>query len=86
VDLETAETLIDIDQKEPTWWVWVPDSPSNIEERSEIDNENYVIVSEEHVVDGVANFVAKCILSNSKAKVSKELKLLFFQIKCGNSV
>ncbi|KAI5668747.1 hypothetical protein M9H77_18600 [Catharanthus roseus] len=70
VDLEAAEILIDVDQKEPSWWVWVPDdmTSSNIEEQSEIDNEDYVIVSEEHVVDGVANFMAKCILSNPKAK------------------
>lgn len=70
--MEAAEILIDVDQKEPSWWVWVPDdmTSSNIEEQSEIDNEDYVIVSEEHVVDGVANFMAKCILSNPKAKVS----------------
>ncbi|KAL3504154.1 hypothetical protein ACH5RR_033995 [Cinchona calisaya] len=70
VDLETAGILINIDQKEPSWWVWVTDemTPNNIEEQSEIDNENYVVVNEEHVVDGVANFMAKCILSNPKAK------------------
>ncbi|XP_071923583.1 uncharacterized protein [Coffea arabica] len=70
VDLEAAGILINIDQKEPSWWVWVTDemTPSNIEEESGIDNENYVIVSEEHVVDGVANFMARCILSNPKAK------------------
>ena len=51
--------------------MWVTDEmvPSNVEERSGIDNENYVIISEAHVVDGVANFMAKCILSNPKAQV-----------------
>ena len=69
--MEAAGILINIDQKEPSWWVWVTDemTPSNSEEESGIDNENYVIVSEEHVVDGVANFMARCILSNPKAKV-----------------
>lgn len=72
VDLETAGILINIDQQEPSWWVWVTDemTPNNIEEQSDIDNENYVVVNEEHVVDGVANFMARCIVSNPKAKVS----------------
>lgn len=44
--------------------------PSNVEEWSGIDDDNYVVVSEEHVVDGIANFMAKCILSNPKAQVN----------------
>lgn len=69
-DLETAEVLINVDQEEPSWWVWVTEEmvPSNVEERSGIDDDSYVVVSEEHVVDGVANFMAKCIISNPKAK------------------
>lgn len=57
--------------EEPSWWVWVTDEKfhCNVEERSGIDNENYVIISEEHVVDGVAHFMARCILSNPKAQV-----------------
>ncbi|KAK3011095.1 hypothetical protein RJ639_011549 [Escallonia herrerae] len=69
-DLHSAELLINVDLEEPSWWVWVTDEmvPSNIEERSAIDHENYVIVSEEHVVDGVAYFMARCVLSNPKAQ------------------
>ncbi|XP_039015519.1 uncharacterized protein LOC120145866 [Hibiscus syriacus] len=69
-DIHSAEVLINVDQKEPSWWIWVTDEmvPSNVEEWSGIDDENYVVVSEEHVVDGVANFMAKCILSNPKAQ------------------
>ncbi|KAA8546398.1 hypothetical protein F0562_002863 [Nyssa sinensis] len=69
-DLQSAEILINVDQEEPSRWVWVTDEmvPRNVEELSGIDNENYVIVSEEHVVDGIANFMAKCILSNPKAE------------------
>ncbi|PON48197.1 elongation factor [Trema orientale] len=69
-DLQTAEVLINVDKEEPSWWVWVTEEmvPSNVEERSGIDNDSYVIVSEEHVVDGVANFMAKCIVSNPKAQ------------------
>ncbi|EXB38418.1 hypothetical protein L484_022318 [Morus notabilis] len=69
-DLETAEVLINVDQEEPSWWVWVTEEmvPNNVEERSGIDNDSYVVVTEEHVVDGVANFMAKCIISNPKAQ------------------
>lgn len=69
-DVHLAGILVNIDQEEPSWWVWVTDEmvPSNVEEWSGIDDENYVVVSEEHVVDGVANFMAKCVLSNPKAQ------------------
>uniref|UniRef100_A0A803LV07 Uncharacterized protein n=1 Tax=Chenopodium quinoa TaxID=63459 RepID=A0A803LV07_CHEQI len=67
-DLEAVEVLINVDQEGPSWWVWVTDSmaPGKVEERSGIDDENYVIVCEEQVVDGVANFLARCIVSNPK--------------------
>ncbi|XP_007223126.1 uncharacterized protein LOC18789694 [Prunus persica] len=69
-DLEAAEILINVDHEEPSWWVWVTEDmlPGKVEERSGIDNESYVLVSEEHVVDGIANFMAKCIVSNPKAR------------------
>ncbi|KAF7816868.1 uncharacterized protein G2W53_030837 [Senna tora] len=71
LDHQTADVLININSEErPSWWVWVTDEmyPSNVEEWSGIDDENYVVIGEEHVVDGVANFMAKCILSNPKAQ------------------
>ena len=63
--------MINVDQKEPSWWVWVTEDmvPGKVEERSGIDNDNYVVVSEEHVVDGFADFMAKCIMANPKAAV-----------------
>ncbi|KAL1815618.1 hypothetical protein DCAR_0519906 [Daucus carota subsp. sativus] len=69
-DLETAEILVNVSAGEPSWWVWVTDEmvPSNVEERSAIDHENYVVVSEESVVDGVANFMARCVVSNPNAQ------------------
>ncbi|KAF3445668.1 hypothetical protein FNV43_RR10844 [Rhamnella rubrinervis] len=69
-DLQTAEILVTVSQEEPSWWVWVTEEmvPNNVEEWSGIDDDNYVVVSEEHVVDGIANFMAKCILSNPKAQ------------------
>ncbi|KAI3464502.1 hypothetical protein Pfo_021165 [Paulownia fortunei] len=76
-DLEKAEALINVDHEEPSWWVWVSEEmvPVNCEEKSGIDNENYVIVSEEHVVDGVANFMARCILANPKTQNLTPLEL-----------
>ncbi|OVA02024.1 hypothetical protein BVC80_8137g9 [Macleaya cordata] len=66
-DLQSVKILVN---GEPSWWVWVTDEKlsSCVEERSGIDDENYVVVNEEQVVEGVANFMAKCILSNPKAK------------------
>ncbi|XP_015059082.1 uncharacterized protein LOC107005102 isoform X2 [Solanum pennellii] len=75
VDTETAELLVNMSLEEPSWWVWVTEDmvPGNLEERSGIDNDNYVIVSEEYVVDAVAYFMARCVVSNSKSqKMSPE--------------
>jgi hypothetical protein len=71
VDYQSADILINVDSQEPSWWVWVADEtePINYEECSGIDDESYLIISEEHVVDGVANFMARCIMSNPKALV-----------------
>uniref|UniRef100_A0A2P2JB37 Uncharacterized protein MANES_02G162100 n=1 Tax=Rhizophora mucronata TaxID=61149 RepID=A0A2P2JB37_RHIMU len=70
-DVHSAEILINIDHEEPSWWVWVTEEMvlGKVEEKSGIDNDSYVVVTEEHVVDGVANFMAKCIVSNPKAQV-----------------
>ncbi|CAJ1971868.1 unnamed protein product [Sphenostylis stenocarpa] len=69
VDYQSADILVNVDSQEPSWWVWVKDDmdPCNVEELSGIDDESYLVISQEHVVDGVANFMAKCILSNPKA-------------------
>ncbi|KAF9608435.1 hypothetical protein IFM89_009801 [Coptis chinensis] len=69
-DINSAEIVVNLGLKEPSLWVWVTHenvSP-NVEELSGIDNECYVIVNEDLVVDGVANFMARCILSNPKSK------------------
>ncbi|CAA0818494.1 Unknown protein [Striga hermonthica] len=67
--LEKAEFFINDDNEEPSLWVLVSEDmvPNKTEEKSGIDNENYVVVSEEHVVDGVATFMARCILANPKS-------------------
>ncbi|KAL8167955.1 hypothetical protein V2J09_009454 [Rumex salicifolius] len=69
-DLDAAEILVNVDKEEPSWWVWVTDEmvPGTVEEQSGIDNDSYVIVWEDHVVDGVANFIARCVVSNPMAQ------------------
>ncbi|KAJ0981558.1 hypothetical protein J5N97_009813 [Dioscorea zingiberensis] len=69
-DLKAMDVLISVEHDEPSWWVWVTKEmvPSNFEEVSGIDNENYVIVSEDSVVDGIANFMARCIISNPRSQ------------------
>ncbi|KAK6114844.1 hypothetical protein DH2020_007113 [Rehmannia glutinosa] len=76
-DLEKADALINVDYEEPSWWVWVSEEmvPINSEEESGIDNENYVVISEEHVVDGVVNFMSRCILANPKTQNLTPLEL-----------
>lgn len=62
---------INVDDGKVSWWVWVTSeiAPKSLEEVSGIDDENYVIITEEDVVDGIANFIARCILENQKSKV-----------------
>lgn len=57
---------------EPSGWVWVTQGMDSgmMEELSGIDDENYLVINEEHVVDGIAHFMAKCIVTNSMAKVN----------------
>lgn len=69
-DLEKAEILINVDHEEPSRWVWVSDDmvPRGVEEKSGIDGDSYVIVTEDLVVEGIANFMAKCIIAHPKAQ------------------
>ncbi|KAJ8498577.1 hypothetical protein OPV22_009129 [Ensete ventricosum] len=70
-ELNGVEVPIKIDDAEPSWWVWITHeiTPDCLEEVSRIDNENYVIISEENVIDGISNFIARCILEHPKSKI-----------------
>ncbi|KAK9062151.1 hypothetical protein SSX86_019337 [Deinandra increscens subsp. villosa] len=70
IDVQLDEILINVGLEEPSLWIWVSDEMvhGNVEEKSGIDNESYIVISQEQVVDGIANFMAKCILLNPKAK------------------
>ena len=69
---------------EPCWWMWVTKDmvTHNLEEASGIDNENYVIISEDNVVDGIADFIAKCIHENPKSKVQGLSNFLILNFLC----
>ncbi|CAI0445289.1 unnamed protein product [Linum tenue] len=74
-DLHNVEVLIKIDQEEPSRWVWVTKEiiHGNTEEHTGIDNECYVVINEDQVVDAVATFMAKCVTANPKSqKLSPE--------------
>ncbi|TVU13316.1 hypothetical protein EJB05_40364 [Eragrostis curvula] len=51
-------------------WVLVASNTTgaNLEEISGIDDENYVIINEDDIVDGLVTFVARCILEDPKSK------------------
>lgn len=76
-DLKLVDLSVRGDHEEPGRWVWVTKDalPNKLEEASEIDNENYVVIDEENVVDGIAEFIAKCIHENPKSKVLKPEEL-----------
>lgn len=70
IDHKEIDISLNIDG-EPNWWVLISkDSvPHNLEEVSGIDNEHYVVITEDNVVEGISEFIAKCIHQNPKSKV-----------------
>lgn len=69
--MDCEEVSVKLDNEETSWWVLIPQeiTPEYFEEVSAIDNEEYVIINEENVVDGISDFVARCILRHPKSKV-----------------
>jgi hypothetical protein len=57
--------------KNGSWVLVACDKPgANMEEISGIDNENYVLVNDDDIIDGMTSFIARCILEDPKSKVS----------------
>ncbi|KAI3521457.1 hypothetical protein L1887_10925 [Cichorium endivia] len=83
--LQLDEILIDVGLEEPSLWIWVTVEMvhGNLEETSGIDKENYIVINQEQVVDGIANFMARYILLNPNAK---NLKPKDMQKKLSNSL
>lgn len=76
--------MVDVGSGEPSFWVWITEEmvPGTVQEPSGIDNESYVIVGEEQVVDGIANFMARCILANPKSRVRESPIGFLFIFSC----
>ncbi|PWA46583.1 hypothetical protein CTI12_AA507280 [Artemisia annua] len=89
LDLRVDEILINVGREEPSLWIWVSDEMlhENVEEKSGIDNDNYVVISQEQVVDAIGNFMARCALLNPKAmnmspEEMQKSKLSSFYLVC----
>ncbi|KAJ0984487.1 hypothetical protein J5N97_002843 [Dioscorea zingiberensis] len=69
-ELDVDLNLVNGDQGDPSRWVWITHelTSGSSEEVSGIDDENYVIIDEENVVDGISAFIARCIIANPKSK------------------
>ena len=70
-DSMTADIVVDVGNGEPSFWIWVTKEmvPSMVHEPCSIDNESYVIINEDQVVDDIGYFMARCILANPNSKV-----------------
>uniref|UniRef100_A0A0D9VXW8 Uncharacterized protein n=1 Tax=Leersia perrieri TaxID=77586 RepID=A0A0D9VXW8_9ORYZ len=62
--------------KNGTWVLVACDNPgANMEEISGIDNENYVLVNDDDVIDGMTTFIARCIVEDPKSKSISPVEL-----------
>ncbi|KAF5803644.1 hypothetical protein HanXRQr2_Chr06g0273851 [Helianthus annuus] len=71
MDLQVDVLLINVGCEEPSLLVLVSHVlvHGNVEDKSGTDDVNYIVVSQEHVMDGIASLMARCIMLNPKAKV-----------------
>ncbi|KAG0448626.1 hypothetical protein HPP92_027744 [Vanilla planifolia] len=68
--------MIKANEDDPNWVLVAHNmSPECMEEVSGIDSENYIIISEETVVEGIANFIARCVIENPKSKMTSPIVL-----------
>ena len=67
----SGDTMVNVSLEDPSWWLWVTDDmvPSNVVEKCGLDNEGFIVVTEEDIMDAISVFIANCILSDSHGKV-----------------
>lgn len=65
-----GDTMVNVSLEDPSWWLWVTDDmvPSNVVEKCGLDNEGFIVVTEEDIMDAISVFIANCILSDSHGK------------------
>jgi len=63
--------------KKGSWVLVASDTAgANLEEISGIDDENYVMINEDDIVDSIATFVARCIIEDPMSKVLASLRVV----------
>eukprot|EP00249_Psilotum_nudum_P011787 c23384_g1_i1 orf=414-1235(+) len=65
------DAMVNLNPEDPNWWMWITDglvSSEQNEELGDLDNDGYIVVSQDDVVDGMAIFIARYISSNPQAK------------------
>jgi len=63
--------------KKGSWVLVASDTAGAIlEEISGIDDENYVMINEDDIVDSIATFVARCIIEDPMSKVLASLRVV----------
>eukprot|EP01018_Ginkgo_biloba_P005597 Gb_00979 [translate_table: standard] len=89
-----GDTLVNTNPEDPSWWLWVTDDmvPGKVEERCGLDNEGYIFVTEEDIVDGIATFLARYIVSNPQTEkmtpeqLQKTLSTAFASMNSRNTI
>lgn len=67
----SRDTMVNISLEDPSWWLWVTYDmvPRNLVEKCGLDNEGFIFVTKEDIMDVIYLFIVNCILSDSHGKV-----------------
>lgn len=65
-----GDIMVNSNPDDPSWWVWVTKDtvPNKREEQCTLDDENYIIITEEDIVEGIALFMARIVVNNPNSK------------------
>lgn len=65
-----GDILVNSSLDDKSRWLWVPEdaTPTKREEKCSLDDENYILVTEEDVVEGIALLVAGIVAANPQSK------------------
>lgn len=65
-----GDILVNSNLDDTCRWLWITEdaAPTKTEEKSKLDDENYIIVTEEDIVEGIALFMAEIVATNPESK------------------
>ncbi|KAH9317810.1 hypothetical protein KI387_019579, partial [Taxus chinensis] len=65
-----GDILVNSDLDDASRWLWVTEDAAltKREEKSSLDGQNYIIVTEEDIVEGIALFMARIVAANPQSK------------------